>query len=302
MHLYIVCGHGAGDSGAVGSGDTEARVVRVVGSRLAQMGGASVTLLDQSRNWYADYGLKDYGFSPDAQVVELHMDAATPSARGGHVLIKPGLSPDAYDSALAAFIGGFTPGRSQTVVGQQLANASRCAARGVGYRLLECGFITNSEDYDRVINGVDELCAGILSAFGVGSDSGAPATSSDADAAGGDESGDKSLALDGKFEYYTKLATQEWLRSVGTYGYGLALDGDFGSYSYTALQEYLRQTGDYGPGLAIDGVGGTYTAQALQEFLRREGTYGDGLAIDGSWGHYTTLALQEFLRARGFYN
>lgn len=122
-------------------------------------------------------------------------------------------------------------------------------------------------------------------------------SSSDTESDGGG-----SLALDGDFGYYTILALQEFLRSVGTYGDGLALDGEAGYYTYLALQEYLRQTGDYGDGLALDGVNGGWTAQALQEFLRREGYYGSGLTIDQNWGYYTTLALQEFLRAKGFYN
>ena len=124
----------------------------------------------------------------------------------------------------------------------------------------------------------------------------------DSGASPGGDGGDKSLNLDGEFGYYTVLALQEFLRSVGTYGSGLALDGEAGYYTYLALQEYLRQTGDYGDGLALDGVRGGWTAQALQEFLRREGYYGSGLAIDQTWGYYTTIALQEFLRAKGFYN
>jgi len=130
----------------------------------------------------------------------------------------------------------------------------------------------------------------------------APAPAAPDSGGGADAAQPKSLALDGKFGYYTKLALQEFLRSVGTYGDGLALDGEVGHYTYLALQEYLRQTGDYGSGLALDGVNGGYTAQALQEFLRREGYYGSGLTIDQTWGYYTTLALQEFLRAKGFYN
>lgn len=134
-----------------------------------------------------------------------------------------------------------------------------------------------------------------------GTDAGEP-SAPDAGASAGGDGGDKSLNLDGEFGYYTVLALQEFLRSVGTYGSGLSLDGEAGHYTVLALQEYLRQTGDYGSGLALDGVNGGYTAQALQEFLRREGYYGDGLTIDQTWGYYTTLALQEFLRAKGFYN
>ena len=51
-HLFIIAGHGAGDSGAVGNGYTEAERVRALASRIAELGGGGATLGDTSRNWY----------------------------------------------------------------------------------------------------------------------------------------------------------------------------------------------------------------------------------------------------------
>ena len=137
-HLYVIAGHGAGDCGAVGYGYTEAERVRYLASRLLALGGSNVTVADTNRNWYADNGIMSLNIPKDWQILELHMDSAGTSAKGGHVIIKEGYNPDQYDTALSNFIG-----------------------------LLENGFITNSGDLSKFNNRTDELARGILSAFGI---------------------------------------------------------------------------------------------------------------------------------------
>lgn len=167
-HLYVIAGHGAGDPGASSYGYTEAERVRALAKRLAAIGGSSVTVADMNRNWYADKGISSLSIPKNWQIIELHMDGASPSARGGHVIIKSGYNPDLYDTALAQFIGRFTPGRANTIVGRsKLANVNRAAKKGYSYRLLECGFITNKEDLNKVNSHMDDLARGILSAFGI---------------------------------------------------------------------------------------------------------------------------------------
>ena len=168
-HLFLIAGHGAGDSGAVGYGFTEAERVRTLASRIVAYGGSNVTLGDTRRNWYADKGISSLNISKDWQILELHMDSGASSAKGGHVIIKQGYNPDQYDKALANFIGSFFPGRANTIVGRaNLANVNRSAARGYSYRLLENGFISNFDDLTKFNSKVDDLARGILSAFGIG--------------------------------------------------------------------------------------------------------------------------------------
>lgn len=168
-HLFIIAGHGAGDSGAVGNGYTEAERVRALASRLAALGGSGVTVGDTSRNWYRDNGISHLSIPKDWQILELHMDSASASARGGHVIIKSGFAPDAYDNALAGLIGGMFPGRSKLIVGRSgLANVNQAAKKGYGYRLMECGFISNPGDVQTFNSRMDEFARGILSAFGIG--------------------------------------------------------------------------------------------------------------------------------------
>lgn len=171
-HLFVIAGHGAGDPGAVGNGYTEAERVRALANRIKALGGDNVTLGDTSRDWYADNGISSLSMDKSWQIIELHMDSASASARGGHVIIKSGFSPDTYDTALANFIGGILPGRSNLIVGRSdLANPNRAAAKGYSYRLVEFGFITNSTDVNIFNTKMDDIARGVLNCFGIGSSS-----------------------------------------------------------------------------------------------------------------------------------
>lgn len=178
MKLYIIAGHGNGDPGACAGGYTEAALVRKLAKRIKAFGGASVTVLDTSRNWYADGGISRLDLPDGAQVLELHVDSASASARGGHVIIDADFSADKYDKALASFIGGMFPGRSKTLVKRNdLGNPNRAQAAGISYRLLECCFISNPVDRKKFINNTDALAKGILYAFGIKPNAGKTAAS-----------------------------------------------------------------------------------------------------------------------------
>ena len=166
--LYVIAGHGAGDPGACGNGYQEAERVRALASRMKALGGSNVEVLDTSRNWYADNGISKLSIPSDAFLVELHMDSATASARGGHVIIYGGYDADDYDKALAKFISGYFPGRSTTISKRtDLANPNRAAQRGINYRLLETCFISNASDISKFNSNIDEVAKGILGAFGI---------------------------------------------------------------------------------------------------------------------------------------
>lgn len=167
--LFVICGHGAGDPGACGNGYQEEERVRALGKRIKELGGNNVMLGDVNRNYYADNGISNLTISKDYQIVELHMDSASATARGAHVIIKGGLNPDKYDTALAKFVSGMFPGRSITISKRgDLANPARAYAKGYAYRLIECGFISNAEDVKVFNGGIDKLAKGILDCFGIG--------------------------------------------------------------------------------------------------------------------------------------
>ena len=96
------------------------------------------------------------------------MDSGAASAKGGHVIIKSGFEPDAYDNALANMLKEILPGRSTMIAKRSdLANPKRAAAKGYGYRLLECGFISNAGDVAIFNSRMDDIARGILNAFGI---------------------------------------------------------------------------------------------------------------------------------------
>ena len=168
MRLWVCCGHGAGDSGAVGNGHTEAERVRALGTRIKELGGDSVVLMDQSRNWYADRGFDSVSIPEGDAVAELHMDSAAASARGGHVIYRAGFAPDAYDRALAEGVSRMFPGRAKPLVGRaDLRNCNVCSRRGINYRLVENGFISNASDVRTFNSRLDELARLYLDAFGI---------------------------------------------------------------------------------------------------------------------------------------
>lgn len=183
MHLYVICGHGAGDPGACGNGYSEAERVRALGARIAALGGPSVTLLDTSRNWYADRGINSLSIPSGDALVELHMDSAGPGAHGAHVIIAGGVGgPDRYDRALADRLCAIFPGRANRIVERaDLANPNRAKARGINYRLAENGFITDAHDVETFNSRLDEIAGAYLEAFGIASGSAAPAAQAASD-------------------------------------------------------------------------------------------------------------------------
>lgn len=167
--LFVICGHGAGDSGAKGNGYQEQERVRVLGKRIKELGGNNVTLGDINRNYYADNGIMSLTIPKDYQIIELHMDSSTvTSAKGAHVIINAAFKPDVYDKALADFLCGLFPGRS-TRISQRadLANPARAAYRGYSYRLVECGFISNAGDVKIFNSNIDTMAKGILKCFDI---------------------------------------------------------------------------------------------------------------------------------------
>ena len=286
-HIFVIAGHGAGDPGASGNGYTEAERVRALAAKIKAYGGDAVTVGDTSRNWYADNGISTLSISKSWQIIELHMDSASVSARGGHVIINSGFEPDKYDTALAAFISGILPGRAQTIVKRNdLANPKRAAAKGYPYRLLECGFISNTQDVKIFNEKTDEIAKGILNVFGIGtSASGSTDTSGESKPVSATPQPDTlkagRLAVDGKWGRDTTFRLQKIFGTVqdgavsnqraeyrqpGCYT-GWEWENDPSGYSdlIKAIQRKVSS--------AVDGWIGPDTIRAMQKYW---GTVQDG--------------------------
>ena len=125
--LFIICGHGDGDPGAIGNGYQEAERVRTLAHRIKKFGGDNVILGDTTKNWYKSKMVNNSNIPEGSLVLELHMDSSPhKTARGGHVIIDADFDADKYDEALAKFISDVFPGRSNTIVERNdLANHNR---------------------------------------------------------------------------------------------------------------------------------------------------------------------------------
>lgn len=284
-HIFVIAGHGHGDSGATGGGYTEAERVRALASKIQQYGGNNVTVGDTSRNWYADNGISSLNISKSWQIIELHMDSASASARGGHVIIKSGYNPDKYDKALAEFISGILPGRSQTIVKRSdLANPKRAAAKGYPYRLLECGFISNATDRSIFNSRIDDIAKGILKAFDIpvsGSSSSSNSSSN------GSSSNSSSSSNTTSTNYKVKVNTTSGVnvrKGAGT-GYGIIRAIANGtSCTITKESNGWGYANEYGGWISLK-----YTKKVSSTASSSSST----LKVDGYWGKDTTKRLQQ---------
>lgn len=279
--IFIICGHGAGDSGAVGNGYTEAERVRALGKRVKELGGDSVMLGDVNRNYYADNGISSLTISKDYQIVEFHMDSASASARGGHVIIKDGYNPDKYDEALAKMLKEILPGRSQMIVKRSdLANPKRAAAKGYGYRLVEFGFISNANDVKIFNSRMDDLARGVLESFGIKA-SGSSSSGSSSSSSSSTNASSNKIAEDGYWGSNTTRKAQQVFGTTvdgvvsnqwATYksqNPGLSTGWDWhnkpngkGSNLIRAIQKWCGMTGSN-----VDGEVGPNTFKAMQRKL-----------------------------------
>lgn len=142
--------------------------------------GANVTFYDARK--VSNYGnlqaiVNQYNAE---QVTEIHFDAASASARGGHVIIHSAYGPDKYDLRLRDAIRTMTgvrynhKGHTGISGRNNLYNVNDARNRGIAYRLIELGFGTNRTDSNIMTNQVDKYAEELVNALFYAS-SGAPA-------------------------------------------------------------------------------------------------------------------------------
>lgn len=152
--ILIVAGHGMKpngvfDPGAVANGITEAGFIRdYMIAEMKKYNLANVDFLTDKDMYSHDLAKSISGYS---EVVELHMDsAANTTASGGHVIIHKRFKPDAMDKRIRDVVKkhvGLAPAYKEGFsYRDDLKNLNVFANRGINYRLVELGFISNQKD------------------------------------------------------------------------------------------------------------------------------------------------------------
>lgn len=174
--ILLTAGHGGSDPGAVGNGTNERDFIRnnIVDNvaKYLKDAGHSVTIFPKQYDMLQTtfngtkknglYWAKSEGFD---EVIEFHLDAASPAATGGHTIVWHEFTPDKVDLGLQNALAK-TVGVIRGITGRDdLGNARVAAELGVSYRLVELGFITSKKDMDYIKNNLQSftkaLAAGI---------------------------------------------------------------------------------------------------------------------------------------------
>ncbi|MDT2756986.1 N-acetylmuramoyl-L-alanine amidase [Enterococcus asini] len=176
-HLFV-CGHGQSDPGAGGNGITERDWTRnpliiAIKKYGAQLKSNKLEFYDTAKDMYQQTcdGWGAYSVSTaTASVTELHLDASSnTSTSGGHVIISSQFNADKNDLAIANvvknYVGWHPAYRSNGIsLRSDLLNLNVFAKRGIGYRLVELGFITSKKDTDTLKAKYDAVAKSIVEA------------------------------------------------------------------------------------------------------------------------------------------
>ena len=177
--FVLVAGHGYNDPGATGNGTNERDFIRknIIDNvaKYLRQAGHTVTLYDKKQDMYQDtaYGYnrgdkKKYGLywvknklKPDG-VIEFHLDSASPSASGGHV-IKNAYAADSIDKGLQKALEETVGTIRGITTRNDLLNANVAYSENINYRLVELGFITSKKDMDYIKKNLQSFTKAIAS-------------------------------------------------------------------------------------------------------------------------------------------
>lgn len=165
--ILLVSGHGQDDPGAGGGGYNERDTMRQLVNKVKALIPDLVDVYNTALDCYQQNGLATTSYK---NVIEFHMDGFTDTnVHGGHVIISDRFNPDKLDIALKDVIKNHIGIKSSLPTGfskrNNLQNLNVAADRGLSYRLLELGFITNSSDRNKAIGQMDVLAKLIAEAI-----------------------------------------------------------------------------------------------------------------------------------------
>ncbi|MDH6364593.1 N-acetylmuramoyl-L-alanine amidase [Enterococcus sp. PF1-24] len=170
----IVLGHGDNELGAQGNGTNEKDFTRnellPYLRKYAEISNAQIDFYDPNKNMYTESQKKAGAFTVSTSyqsVTELHLDGSIGDETGGHVIVAPGTN-NPQDYAIANTLKEYV-GWNPKYAGNQglnyrtdLYNLQIFKDRGIPYRLVEIGFISNAKDLAAIRNNLDGIAKRII--------------------------------------------------------------------------------------------------------------------------------------------
>src|SRR5699024_3069430 len=121
---------------------------------------------DMFQDTRAGYGVYRYT-GQNNKIVEIHLDSVSAGTTGGHVIISKGLKADKTDKDIAKAIERHVGRRGVDGINgrNDLINFNLSRELGLNYRLVELGFITNSNDMRKIRNNLTSYTRDIAGAI-----------------------------------------------------------------------------------------------------------------------------------------
>lgn len=155
MNIFLIAGHGDGDSGAVGNGYKEADLTREVASIIPEFlsAYANVTVGDTNRDWFKWLKNHSFDFKPYDYVLEIHFNSGAGDLKGDGIITGTEIYVTKSEKAITVEEDileqmseiGFT---SRGVKRKNFSVISKVKAQGVSSALLEVAFIDDKDDME----------------------------------------------------------------------------------------------------------------------------------------------------------
>lgn len=155
MNVFLIAGHGDGDSGAVGNGYKEADLTREVTAAVPKFlsAYANVTVGDTNRDWFKWLKRNTFDFKPYDYVLEIHFNSGAGDLKGDGIITGTEVYVTRSEEKVTVEEEilkrmseiGFT---SRGVKRKNFSVISKVKAQGVSSALLEVAFIDDKDDME----------------------------------------------------------------------------------------------------------------------------------------------------------
>lgn len=181
MKIGIICGHGAGDSGAVSRKyGTEADLVRKIAPKLKsylENYEVSVTLLDTKRNWYDYLQNYNYNFKNYDYVIELHANSGAKDNKGDNrttgleIFVTTSENGISVEQEILSDLSRKFGLKNRGVKRTNFMVISEIKRQGVSSCLIENGFMDDADDMEIITKNISSyskvLADAIAKGFGL---------------------------------------------------------------------------------------------------------------------------------------